>query len=354
MKFLHTADWHLDSPFTGRTPAQREALRKALLKIPGKVAEVCRREGCEMMLLSGDIFDGPYTRESLDALRTALEEAAVPVFIAPGNHDFCGPDSPWLNEVWPKNVHIFTGAMESVAVPEIDTRVYGAGFQSMDCPGLLQNFSADGHERFCIAVLHGDATNPTSPCNPITAAQARSSGLDYLALGHIHKRGVFHAGGTICAWPGSPMGRGFDETGERGVYVTRLKDGHDVRFVPLNTLRFHELEVDTGSDAIAALEAVLPGFGTQDFYRITLLGSAEGSLEALNDHFQHIPNLELRDNRRNPADLWASAGEDSLRGAFIRKLKDAHDSADEISAKQIELAAEIAQKLLDGREVTLP
>ena len=94
MKFLHTADWHLDSPFTGRTPAQREALRKALLKIPGKVAEVCRREGCEMMLLSGDIFDGPYTRESLDALRTALEEAAVPVFIAPGNHDFCGPDPP--------------------------------------------------------------------------------------------------------------------------------------------------------------------------------------------------------------------------------------------------------------------
>jgi hypothetical protein len=150
------------------------------------------------------------------------------------------------------------------------------------------------------------------------------------------------------------MGRGFDETGERGVYVTRLKDGHDVRFVPLNTLRFHELEVDTGSDAIAALEAVLPGFGTQDFYRITLLGSADGSLEAFYDHFQHIPNLELRDNRRNPAELWASAGEDSLRGAFIQKLKDAHDSADEISAKQIELAADIAQKLLDGREVTLP
>ena len=77
----------------------------------------------------------------------------------------------------------------------------------------------------------------------MTMAQIRDSRLDYLALGHIHKAGMFHAGGTICAWPGCPMGRGFDETGERGVYVTRLGDGYDVRFVPLHTLRFHELEL---------------------------------------------------------------------------------------------------------------
>ncbi len=354
MKFLHSADWHLDSPFTARTEAQRDTLRRALLKIPGKVAEICRREGCELMLLSGDIFDGPYTRESLDALRIALKNCGVPVFIAPGNHDFCSPDSPWLTEVFPENVHIFTGAMESVAIPELDCRIYGAGFQSMDCPPLLENFHTDGQERFCIAVLHGDATNPTSPCNPITAAQARSSGLDYLALGHIHKPGVFHAGGTICAWPGSPMGRGFDETGERGVYVTRLKDGHDVRFVPLNTLRFHELEVDVGSDAITALEAVLPGFGSPDFYRITLTGAPGETLEALYDHFQHVPNLELRDERREPEDLWSSAGSDTLQGTYFQKLKDAFDAADGDTAHQIELAAQISKKLLEGREVTLP
>lgn len=354
MKLLHSADWHLDSPFTGRTPEQRKALRKAQLKIPGKVAEVCRREGCDIMVLSGDLFDGPYSQESLDAVRSALEECGVPVFISPGNHDFCCPDSPWLSERWPENVHIFTGGMESVCVPGIDCRVYGAGYQSMDCPALLEGFHADGHERFCIAVLHGDPTVSNSPYCPITTAQARSSGLDYLALGHIHKRGVFHAGGTICAWPGTPMGRGFDETGEHGVYVTRLQDGHDVRFVPLNTLRFHELEIDTDDDAIAALEKVLPGFGSPDFYRITLTGSAECAMEVLYEHFQHIPNLEFRDERREKTDIWAKAGEDSLQGTYFQLLKDALTDAGEETARQIELAAGISQSLLEGREVELP
>lgn len=354
MKLLHSADWHLDSPFSGRTPEQRQVLRRAQLQIPRKVAELCRLEECDIMVLSGDIFDGPHTPESVDALRDALTECGVPVFISPGNHDFCSSDSPWLTEHWPENVHIFTGGLESVALPEIDCRVYGAGYQSMDCPALLEGFHADGQERFCIAVLHGDPTVSNSPYCPITTAQARSSGLDYLALGHIHKRGVFHAGGTICAWPGTPMGRGFDETGEHGVYVTRLKDGHDVRFVPLNTLRFHELEVDTGEDAVAALEAVLPGFGNADFYRITLTGSAEGDLQSLYAHFQHIPNLELRDQRREKADLWVKAGEDSLQGTYFQLLKNAHDAADEDTARQIALAAEISQKLLEGREVELP
>jgi DNA repair exonuclease SbcCD nuclease subunit len=106
----------------------------------------------------------------------------------------------------------------------------------MDCPGLLENFRAEGDERYCVAVLHGDPVQLHSLYCPVTAAQVRESGLQYLALGHIHKYGAFRGGSTVCGWPGSPMGRGFDETGERGVYVTRLKDGHDVRFVPLGSI----------------------------------------------------------------------------------------------------------------------
>ncbi len=354
MKILHSADWHLDSPYAGRTPEQRELLRRAERKIPQKVADACRREGCDVMLLAGDIFDGPYTRESYEAVYSALEGCGASVFIAPGNHDFVSPESPWLAESWPENVHIFKGGMESVALPELDCRVYGAGFQSMDCENLIKDFHTEGQERFCLAVLHGDPTNASSPYNPMTTAQIRASGLDYLALGHIHKAGLFHAGGTICAWPGCPMGRGFDETGERGVYVTRLGNGHDTRFLPLNTLRFHELEVETADSAIASLENVLPGFGSKDFYRITLLGSGTGTLDDIYAHFQHIPNLELRDQRQDRADIWAAAGEDTLQGQYFGKLRDALEAGDEEQKRRIELAAEISRRLLDGREVTLP
>ena len=57
-------------------------------------------------------------------------------------------------------------------------------------------------------VLHGDPANPSAPCRPVTRAQVAASGLQYLALGHIHTRGQLEAGGALCAWPGCPMGRG--------------------------------------------------------------------------------------------------------------------------------------------------
>ena len=108
MKILHSADWHLDSPLTGKSEEQSRYLRKELLKIPEKVAAVCKNEGCDLLLLAGDLFDGAYTKESLNAVRTALAEVGVPVFISPGNHDFCAPNSPYMAESWPENVHIFT------------------------------------------------------------------------------------------------------------------------------------------------------------------------------------------------------------------------------------------------------
>lgn len=354
IKILHAADLHLDSVFSGHSQTATAWLRAQLKAIPEQIAAICKNENCDLLLLAGDVFDGKATKESCLALGNALEEVGIPTFISPGNHDFCAPGSPWLEERWPENVHIFTGAMESVVLPELDCRVYGAGYRSMDCPSMLEGFHADGEERFCVAVLHGDPTNASSPNCPVTMSQIRDSGLDYLAMGHIHRAGMFHAGGTICAWPGCPMGRGYDELEERGVYVTWLGDGYDVKFVPLNTLRFHELTLPTGEDAIEELEKILPGFGNHDFYRITLTGSGCGEMADILDHFQHLPNLELRDQRRDEAGLWDEAGQDSLRGAYFQRLKDYFDTGDEETHHTALLAAEISRQLLEGREVDLP
>ena len=205
LKILHSADWHMDAAFGAFSEEQRQLLRREQLKIPGKIAEICRREKCDLMLLAGDIFDGIPTREGIDAVKRALEACDVPVFVTPGNHDFYGTGSAWMEESWPDNVGIFTGNLKSVALPELDCRVYGAGFQSMDCSGLLENFHAEGKETYLLGVMHGDPTQNTSVYNPITASQVKKSGLQYLALGHIHKAGAFRSGNSICAWPGCPM-----------------------------------------------------------------------------------------------------------------------------------------------------
>ncbi len=352
LKILHSADWHLDSPFTGFSENQRSFLKRELQKIPGKVADLCRREDCDLVLLSGDLFDGSVSRDTLDIVKAELKHCGVPVLIAPGNHDFCAPGSPWLEESWPQNVFVFTGGLESVTIKGLNCRIYGAGYPGMDCPSLLENFRAEGEEAYHIGVLHGDPTQKNSPYCPITTSQVKNSGLTYLALGHIHKAGAFRAGATLCAWPGCPMGRGWDETGEKGVCIVTLGETAEIRAVSLDTLRFTELEVDIGDNAAQALEDALPAAGSPDFYRISLVGSGDVNLAALKQSLDAFPNLELRDNTEEYVDIWADADEDSLEGVYFTMLRKAMAS-DPANARHIQMAAEISRKLLQGREVTL-
>ena len=349
LKILHSADWHMDTPFCSVSSDQQAFLRREQQKLPGKIADLCRREKCDLVLLAGDLFDGDASWESLGLVKEALKACGVPVFISPGNHDFCAPGSPWLEESWPENVHIFTGGLESVALPELDCRVYGAGYQSMDCPALLEGFQAEGQERYCVAVLHSDPLALRSPYCPISGRQIRDSGLDYLALGHIHKAGGFQAGATLCAWPGCPMGRGWDETGEKGVFLVNLEETAEIQTVTLDGVCFFDLEVDITEDAAQALEQVLPPAGSRDFYRITLTGCGTVDTAQLLRQFSAFPNLELRDRTEAPVDLWAGAEEDTLRGVYFRKLRE--KAEDNPRARQ---AAEISRKLLAGREVKLP
>lgn len=353
LKILHTADWHLDSPFLSFPQEQRDLLWREQRKLPDKIAALCRREGCDLVLIAGDIFDGEYTYETLHRVQDALEDCGVPVFITPGNHDFVGKGSPWTEEQWPDNVHIFTSDLKYVDLPRLNCRVYGAGFTSMDCPPLLNGFEAEG-AGYRIAVLHGDATRVNSPYCAVTAAQVEQSRLHYLALGHIHKPGGFQAGDTLCAWPGCPMGRGWDETGEKGVCIVTLGEQAEIRMVELDTVRFHEMDVEVKGNAMAALNAVLPVTESRDFFRITLTGTGSADLERLYEAFANIPNLELRDRTLAPVDPWEDADADSLRGLYFKMLRDAMEAAEPEEAARIRLAAEISKQLLEGREVTLP
>ena len=355
IKLLHSADWHLDSPLQGRTEAQARYLRDALQQLPRMVVEAARAEGCNMILLSGDLFDGPCSPESLQTVSRALQEAQMPVLIAPGNHDPYRMGSCWQQHIWPENVHIFSGGqLQSVALPELDCRVYGCAFTGPYMDGLPQPLRAQGPERFHIAVLHADPTLPDSPYCPITAEQVRESGLDYLGLGHIHKAGSFRAGSALCAWPGCPMGRGFDECGEKGVLIVTLDETAEARFLPLDVTRFHDFTVVIDTDPAAALAASLPPAAHDDYFRITLTGeSPVTDIADLRRQFSQYQHLELIDKTVTPVDLWATAGEDTLEGIYFQLLREQLDS-DPGRADQIRLAAKISRKLLDGQEVVLP
>ena len=361
-KFIHAADFHLDSPFAALPARQAARRRQESRQLPARLVRCAEAQNASMLLLSGDLFDtGSAYRETGEALCSALAQTELPVFIAPGNHDWYGSDSPYARLPWSKNVHIFrTGQPECVELPELNAAVYGAAFTAPEqTESLLRGFSAPRDGRVHLMTLHGEIDAPGSRYDPIAREEIAGSGLSYLGLGHIHKPAPpLRLGGTLCAWPGCPEGRGFDELGPRGILEGTVDDGGrvEVRFVPFARRRYEVQEVDvTGQPPLAAVEAALPSDTGNDLFRILLTGETDEQgvdlpalLAALADRFYA---LELRDETRIRQDVWARAGEDSLRGLFLRELRTRLDAADTEEERQMaRQAARFGLAALDHRD----
>ena len=121
-------------------------------------------------------------------------------------------------------------------VPERNLVIHGAAFSGPEQPeSLLAGFTAPADGKCHIGLLHGELDGAEARYGPIRREEAAASGLCYLALGHVHKRTApLTLGRTVCAWPGCPEGRGFDELGEKGFYEGTISDGGEVSltFVP--------------------------------------------------------------------------------------------------------------------------
>lgn len=362
-QFIHAADFHLGSAFGALTARQAAARRRESRETAFRLANYVNGHGIGLVLLAGDLFDsGSAFRETGEQLAQALGQMQAKVFIAPGNHDWIGPGSPWLTVNWPENVQIFReNAMTAVDLPEWNLTIHGAAFTGPEqAAGLLTGFAAPEDGRVHIGLLHGEIDPTEARYDPIRREEIAASGLHYLALGHIHKRAEpVTLGKTLCAWPGCPEGRGFDELGEKGFYEGTVEDSGKVSlsFVPFARRRYEILEVDvTGRDPRAAVEAALPADTAQHLYRIVLTGETgedgldTGALEtALADRFYA---LELRDRTRMAEDIWARAEEDSLRGLFLRELRAKWNAAQtEAERETVTQAARFGLAALDHRDL---
>ena len=350
LKLIHGADFHLDAPFAAISPEKARQRRAEQRQLLSRLADLAEEEGADLVLLSGDLLDGGETyQETVEALSHALGQIKAPVFIAPGNHDPYGPRSAYAGTAWPDNVHIFTSVQpEGVELPELGCVVHGAAFTTPQADrSPLMGFSAPRDGRIHLMTLHGDVAGQ-GRYGPIRPEDIAESGLTYLALGHIHAcSGLQRAGETCWAYPGCPEGRGFDETGEKGVLSVTVEDDHTVsaRFVPLAGRRYEIVEADvTGKDsAEAALRAVLPPSPSGDCCRILLTGQRSfgaPDLAALTALAQpSYFSVSVRDNTRPLRDLWQRAGEDSLTGLVLRALKGEKELEDRELAARFALAA---------------
>ena len=334
LKIIHCADVHFDSAMSGTGDISKINIRRNEMK--ETFSEIVKiSETADLLLISGDLFDGKnVSKSTLSYLKDEFSKIPdTKVFICAGNHDYISENSPYREYDFGENVHIFGTEMECISYPEYD--VYGASFKAPnDEREMLSGFTIQNPDKINICVMHGDLGG--TDYNPIKVKDIEKSGLDYLALGHIHKSSPINkAGATHYAYPGCPEGRGNDETGETGVYALEIIKGNVVNceFVTLCRRMYIDEEVDITdvTDYNGIFEKINEIYkGENHIYRFTLTGRTQISFDTAVIEEKIVGfSVTVRDKTVPAIDIKKVSEEFSLKGLFLKFALEEKDKMSE-------------------------
>ena len=254
IRFIHCADIHLGSPFTGlqqknSTIAFRaiEATKTAFLTLIDTAIEY----HVDFVLISGDIFDSSHQHIQekifLKEQFQRLAQAGIYTYLIHGNHDYGGFTENWNNDwvkVFKEEVSteiLKTSSGESIAISGFS---YDARWitESMAMHFPMRNSLVDFH----IGMYHGQtrtASDSSAAYAPFKISDLEKLHYDYWALGHIHRAMDLDSNGRI-AYSGTIQGRNFKEIGEKGFYLITLTKNLPMnrQFVSCNPIEWVEIE----------------------------------------------------------------------------------------------------------------
>ncbi|GAA3680978.1 DNA repair exonuclease SbcCD nuclease subunit [Lentzea atacamensis] len=205
MKLLLFADLHLDTRFASAGPARRQALRDTL----GRIVELAEESHVDAVLCAGDLYEHERCSPSTASFLRSSFDCSMPVFLAPGNDDWYGPQSVYQQVDWSPNVHVFSSDDLTPVELADGVTLWGAARVG---PGQTRDFLdgfAVNRSGVNLALCHGSAPDDVA-----------ITGLDHAFLGHVHT--PEHA--THYTFPGNPDPLTAGETGERGAVLCTVHD----------------------------------------------------------------------------------------------------------------------------------
>lgn len=383
-KFVHTADLHLDTPFSGISEVNEEIagrLRDATLQAFDNIVELCLQHKVDFLLVAGDIYDA--TDRSLRAqLRfrdglVRLSQASISTFVVHGNHD---PLSSRIATIqWPKEVQVF-GGDEVSSVPvrrgdEVIAEIHGVSYPTQDVrENLARNFHRQPGSPFAVGLLHCNVDQDTGhePYAPCTLDDLASAGMDYWALGHVHAHRILSTDSPTAVYPGNPQGRHPGELGPRGCYLVEVSaDGRCLpQFMSVDAIRWSSETLDIGGmeddeSIIASVRDICSSIreqcqGRPAVCRVSLSGrgtahhslTKPGFLQDLTermrdtecrlDPFVWVDRIEVR--TRAPLDIDSLRMGQDFVGEFLRIAAESRDRPEFVS----QISDEIS-RLYDSR-----
>ncbi len=365
--FVHAADLHLDTPFSGigeTAPEVSEALRRASLDAFDDLIDLAIEREAAFVVFAGDVYDGA-ERGVAAQLRfrrglQRLSDDGISTFIVHGNHDPVKTGWSAIRD-WPDLVTVFD--YKDVGEAAVEWRgeeiatVHGISYEKREqTENLAIRFQRGDGPGIHIGVLHANAGNnqdhdPYAPCSLDDLAQAD---LDYWALGHVHKRQILRDDPWIV-YSGNLQGRSPkpSEMGAKGAYVVEV-DGMSVEepeFVALDRIRFQQAELDVSGMDLAEVEGELLNQGDQALadadgrsllVRCSLKGSGDihddlgrsGAIEEL------LTELREQSTSQTPFLWWESLKDRTTRAIDIDTIRERGDFSAELLALADELAVE--------------
>lgn len=236
VRFLHSADWQLGMTRHFLAGEAQAPYARARLDAIGRIGDLARQHGAEMVVVSGDVFEtnqvtGQTVMRACDALRTI----DVPVFLLPGNHDPLDAGSVFRQPVFldrkPSHVHVLETAEPRVVRPGLE--VVGAPWYSKR---PLSDLVADAASTLApvpgvtrVLVGHGATDDQMDFAGPaairVAAAEAAIADgrIAYIALGDRHSTTDVGATGRI-RYAGSPEPTDYDELDSGNVLLVEIDE----------------------------------------------------------------------------------------------------------------------------------
>lgn len=365
MRIVLFSDLHLDTPFAWASPDVARRRRQALRDALERVIALADSVAADVLLCGGDLFEHErVTPDTAAFLRNSLGDAGRPVVVAPGNHDWFGPDSLYARVAWPPAVHVFTEARLRPLELADGLTLWGAAHRApANTPGFLEDFAVDrggvhlalfhGSERSSLA-FEGDDKRPHAPFD---AEQVERAGIHHAFLGHYHRP----RDAARHTYPGNPEPLTFGEDGQRGVVVADIAPDGSVRRErrTVAVTPVHDLHVDV--DGCASLQEVRERVaervgGLTGVARLTVGGELapavdlrperDLALDTMPPEASGLDALVVRPGRLTVAyEVDAIAAEPTVRGQFVRDVLDADLPDDE---RRRVLATGL--RALDGRD----
>lgn len=309
VRLLQISDIHLGRPFGWLPPDRREIRRRDQREVLERAVKEAIERNVHGIVLAGDLFD----EEGVDADTLAYAIGAFqipgcpPVFIAPGNHDPCSPQSLYWNprllkaraRQWPDHVHVFTDSRWTSAPLAEGARVWGRCYVSKVSVAerpLSKEWVRDvpsDPPQVNIAVFHGSREGHVpagqTTISPFSDEEVVESPFTYLAVGHYHVTDRLSSpqgpvAGVRLAYAGSACALDATEIGAHGALEVRIEYGHrqpfvETEFVRLDRRQVHSLLVDvtglSGAERVdRRIERALDeaGAGEDDIVTVRLSG----------------------------------------------------------------------------------